>query len=176
MGVDSPEGVSTPRKMTQAIFTQYNTRIFAVLFWFFVLGPVGAVLYRIVAEIQRIGVDATQGQGELASAAELFVNILDWLPIRLVGLGYALMGDFLRGFSYWIKNVLTPLTKNKEFSEQSGLIALNLKNDSATSSTTTENKDALALIERTTILFLVIITQLLYVIDSTTQIHLQKGN
>lgn len=49
-------GIATPANsqafhhaLTSAIFIEANQRIFAVVFWFVILGPIGAVLYRTVS-------------------------------------------------------------------------------------------------------------------------------
>ncbi|MDZ7737260.1 MAG: hypothetical protein U5P41_15135 [Gammaproteobacteria bacterium] len=36
-----------------SVLGQTNVRLFAVLFWFAVLGPVGALLYRLTAELHK---------------------------------------------------------------------------------------------------------------------------
>lgn len=61
-------------------------RQFAVLFWFVVLGPAGALAYRL---LQLYHGD----KGGETSAKILFV--IDWVPCRLYALGFALTGDFL---------------------------------------------------------------------------------
>lgn len=57
---------------------------FAVVFWFLLLGPAGALAYRLV---------------QLTVTKEgLFGNalvLLDWLPVRILGLSFALIGDFV---------------------------------------------------------------------------------
>jgi AmpE protein len=61
-------------------------RLFAVLFWFVTLGPAGAVAYRLAAlESERAG--------ERERTLPLLLWI-EWIPVRLLGISYALVGDF----------------------------------------------------------------------------------
>ncbi|HKK14086.1 MAG TPA: regulatory signaling modulator protein AmpE [Gammaproteobacteria bacterium] len=73
-----------------------NTRLFAVLFWFVVLGPMGAVLYRCTVELQ-----AHSGQEGFAEAVRSFHALLAWLPAWLVAAGFAVSGDFEGAVTRW---------------------------------------------------------------------------
>lgn len=103
LGTEPPEDMDAQaRAVTQAVLTQANVRIFGVLFWFAVLGPVGAVLYRAVAELCRQTAQSTvQATDEFAWAARRFAEWLDWVPARLVAFGYALSGDFEAAVLRW---------------------------------------------------------------------------
>lgn len=57
---------------------------FAVVFWFCLLGPAGALAYRLV--------QLSVTKNGLLSAA---LQLLDWLPVRIIGLSFALIGDFV---------------------------------------------------------------------------------
>ncbi len=79
-------------------------QVFAVLFWFLVLpGPMGAVLYRatvlLAAEWQgdAVGDDSTpvlRSRAEFGRAARGLLVLLDWIPVRLTALSFAIVGDF----------------------------------------------------------------------------------
>lgn len=84
--------------VTQAVLVQSNVRIFGVLFWFAVLGPMGAVLYRAVTQLRR---QCQQDQDEFAWSARQLGEIMDWLPARLTALGFALIGDFEGSVARW---------------------------------------------------------------------------
>lgn len=107
MGVEPPsEPLEQARAVTGGVLVQANLRIFGVLFWFVVLGPVGAVLYRAVTELSRL---TQQDNDEFSWAARQLNEILDWLPARLVALGYALSGHFEAAVVGWRE-----ATANKE--------------------------------------------------------------
>lgn len=89
----------------EAIFVQATNRIFGVVFWFIVLGPVGAWLFRIsdlfrqraAYEASRHPEDATHA----LDAVEAVHGILVWVPARLAAIGYALSGSFDDALNSW---------------------------------------------------------------------------
>jgi cobalamin biosynthesis protein CobD/CbiB len=79
----------------EALVASYQ-HVFAVVFWFVVLpGPIGAILYRMSAFLHRRW--AESGDNELAAfgdfAGQVF-RLLDWVPARLTGIAFAVVGDF----------------------------------------------------------------------------------
>jgi AmpE protein len=76
--------------VTRAILYVANQRIFSVLVWFVLLGPVGAVLFRFITHLSR-EVDDYPGQIQLARKIHA---LMAWLPARMLALGYAMMGNF----------------------------------------------------------------------------------
>ena len=76
--------------VTRAILHVANERIFAVIFWFVITGPAGAVLYRLTTNLSK-----QDGLNDsLAAVAILFQAVLTWVPARMLALGYALTGHF----------------------------------------------------------------------------------
>ncbi len=75
--------------VTRAILYVANERIFATIFWFVILGPFGAMLYRLISELSKhFDFD------ELAEFSEFIHSIMAWVPARLLAAGYALIGNF----------------------------------------------------------------------------------
>lgn len=72
-----------------AILYQSNDRIFSVIFWFALLGPFGAILFRLTSYTMLHSVNKT-----LAAAAKKLQAILAWAPAHLVAMGYALTGNY----------------------------------------------------------------------------------
>jgi len=72
-------------------------RLFAVVFWYLVLGPAAALLYHLTV-LHRL-----HCAGERDTDAGRFVRrlafILEWLPARLLALSFCLTGDFIAAFS-----------------------------------------------------------------------------
>lgn len=80
-------------------------QVFAVLFWFTLLaGPAGAVLYRaslLLADEWRGADPGDDDETPIARARETFgaparrlLWLLDWVPVRLTALSFAIVGDF----------------------------------------------------------------------------------
>ena len=81
--------------------------VFGTLFWFLVLpGPGGAVLYRLTALLagQWQGAAATPIGHQLASfglPVQRLLYWLDWIPVRLTALTFAIVGDFEDAIYCW---------------------------------------------------------------------------
>ena len=83
--------------MSTAVLVEANDRLFAVLFWFALLGPLGAVLYRSVAVLYQ----QRREPGEFGDSIEWLNSALVWLPARLLAFGYALSGHFDAALDGW---------------------------------------------------------------------------
>lgn len=80
------------------ILVEANTRVFGVLFWFLLLGPVGAALFRLSCVLKQQ--QAGQDTGYASASRDLY-RILAWLPARLSVLCFALAGNFVDTLSQW---------------------------------------------------------------------------
>lgn len=80
-------------------------QVFAVLFWFAVLpGPAGAVLYRACALLADAWAGPEPGDDDetpiarsriaFGAPARRLLWLLDWVPVRLTALSFAIVGDF----------------------------------------------------------------------------------
>ena len=83
----------------EAVCVQANNRLFAVIFWFVVLGPLAAWAYRATDLIRRRAVftaardeDADGSAARMRDAAEMLHGWLAWIPARLTAVGYAAAG------------------------------------------------------------------------------------
>ena len=100
-------GASAREAVEEAIFVQANNRIFGVIFWFMVLGPAGAWLYRVSDLLRRRAAfeAARQGvprmRGDLGSMLTDLHGILAWIPARLAALSYAVAGSFEDAVGNW---------------------------------------------------------------------------
>ncbi len=78
-----------------------RTRLFAPIFWFVLLGPLGALGYRLAVLARGFGdCHDNAGPGYCARAGAL-VALLDWLPDRLMALALALAGHFGGAWDAW---------------------------------------------------------------------------
>ena len=101
------------RQVEAAVCVQANNRLFGVIFWFVLLGPLGAWGYRVTDLIRRRAVfnhtrNEAADDGEvpvddapIVGAATLLHAWLAWVPARLTALGYALAGSFDSAIAAW---------------------------------------------------------------------------
>lgn len=82
------------RRMVAAVLYHGHDNLFATVFWFCILGPAGAVLYRLAAEAALCPGAALSGRPALVRAAHFTVGVLGWIPARLIAFGYAMTGSF----------------------------------------------------------------------------------
>ncbi|HHJ34867.1 MAG TPA: regulatory signaling modulator protein AmpE [Gammaproteobacteria bacterium] len=75
--------------VTRAILSIANERIFSVIFWFVILGPFGAMLYRLISQLSK-----QADYQELAEFSEFIHSFMAWIPARMLAAGYALTGNF----------------------------------------------------------------------------------
>jgi len=79
-----------------ALFVQANNRVFGVVFWFVVLGPAAAWLFRATDLMRRDAIRLAPGSGAARplTCPERIHYYLAWLPARLLAVGYSLAGSF----------------------------------------------------------------------------------
>jgi len=85
-----------------------NTYVFAPLIWFVLLGPAGALLYRLAQLLdecwQGTAKHGTDETAELASFgwfAHRVFSLLNWLPVRITAALFAVVGDFEDAVNCW---------------------------------------------------------------------------
>lgn len=149
----APEGAYDSRLLARAvsawILCAAPRRWFAVLFWFVLLGPSGALLYRLMLHYAA-SLKPGHSHGEPLS---YLIALTEWLPARLTALAYALSGDFERGFVALQRHGLSGLGSNPVLLVEAGEGALGLKE--AEEAGPAENRAALALIERARVVVVV---------------------
>ena len=74
-------------------------RRFAVLLWFFLLGPVGALLYRLAQTLGRD--DSLRLDTAARTASRYLANALDWLPAQLLVFTLAVVGHWEAVIGAW---------------------------------------------------------------------------
>lgn len=101
-----------------------NGQLFAVLFWYLVLGPIGILGYRLVSLAQGLTIVNPQ--------ALVLLNILDWIPARMTALLYLLVGNFQAGCHQLSKLFFTAPDKNETLLSTCSLAALNVSGEKKT--------------------------------------------
>ncbi|MCK4864425.1 MAG: regulatory signaling modulator protein AmpE [Gammaproteobacteria bacterium] len=105
----------------EEILLQANIRMLGVFFWFILLGPVGAVLFRLSCLLKENQHDETN---EFADACRDLYKIVNWIPARICVLSYAVAGNFVDTMSYWHGLSDLWLRDSEEFIIVSGIGAL----------------------------------------------------
>ena len=79
-----------------------HRNVFGVFFWFLPLGPAGAVLYRVSEYLARAWNEPEHMRNEAFGqfAARAFYWI-DWLPVRLTAIAFAVVGNFEDAIYAW---------------------------------------------------------------------------
>jgi adenosylcobinamide-phosphate synthase len=85
----------------EAVLKQANSLVIAPIFWFLVLGPLGAMLQRLAAVLDRLWGHRTARFAEFGWAAARLDDLLSWIPARITALSYAVMGSFEDALHCW---------------------------------------------------------------------------
>lgn len=76
-----------------------HRHVFGPLFWFILLpGAIGPVLYRVAQMLARRWDEPDSSYGQFAGLA---YRVLDWLPLRLSAVGFAIVGNFEDAVYCW---------------------------------------------------------------------------
>ena len=109
----APDAIGETPDIERAVYAQANNRIFGVVFWFAVLGPVGAWLFRVLDLMRRRAVhyyiDESGDQYATQSLQEMPVVVATiqlhrffaWVPARLLMAGFAMAGNYDGAVAAW---------------------------------------------------------------------------
>ena len=89
LGVSAESGEQLLEKVQGHLLWQGYQSFFAVIFWYFLLGPVVVLSYRLLA----LAAEHSQNPA-LVERAEQLRHAFDWLPVRLLAASFALVGNF----------------------------------------------------------------------------------
>lgn len=82
----------------EQLFSHSHRQTFGVLFWFCLLGPTGAVLFRLASILSLRWREASP---EFSRIAVGIFHALNWAPARLTALTYAVVGNFEDAIYCW---------------------------------------------------------------------------
>ncbi len=98
---DSDDVSFTPESLVETVFAAALSRWFGVLFWFVVLGPAGALLYRLAQFLALSPQFVHEQSSSTQIAAQRLAAVLDWAPAHLMALCLALASNFDAVFKTW---------------------------------------------------------------------------
>lgn len=150
---------SIHRNILSSIFIEANNRVFAPLFWFVVLGPIGAVLYRSISlTASPTKLDGTNApHSDIVSSAQYVLSILDWIPARIFTFIMALVSHFARVFPVWSSKAKLGLDSSEALLTECGEKALSIEEGQPVLDGSSVGKNALSLLDRVFIVVLIII-------------------
>lgn len=99
IGMDANE---VSRVAVEKALVTTHRNVFGVFFWFLILGPVGAILYRVSEYVGRAWNEPehmrNEAFGQFAARAYYWI---DWLPVRLTAVAFAIVGNFEDAIYAW---------------------------------------------------------------------------
>jgi adenosylcobinamide-phosphate synthase len=79
-----------------------HRRVFAPFLFFTVLGPAGALLYRLALSFEEQWGERRDPEfGDFGLFAAQAFSVLDWVPVRLTAVSFAIVGDFEDAVYCW---------------------------------------------------------------------------
>jgi membrane protein required for beta-lactamase induction len=126
----SQDGYGT--RLARAIMEHACYRIFGVLFWFILLGPIGALLYRLSQQLHTISTEQDNNDPEFSNDLNRLLEILNWLPARATAITFAIAGNFQEAIVGWrgseeMESEDAPAKSAGEILADTGLGAVGLK-------------------------------------------------
>ena len=155
------EGAPDRDRVVGSIMLRSHEYLFAVIFWFLLLGAVGAVMYCLVVNLaQRY----EKADGGYAGAVRDLHNILMWPSSRMLALGFALGGSLVSALESWRSVSGHTLDVSREVVTVSGFGALHYTPADGEKTDQQDNEDFVnrlrettALINRTLIVWLIVL-------------------
>lgn len=95
----------TARQYNFTMNTGYRAfqSIYPVIFWFLLLGPMGALIYGLSRRYQE-GLEKDDIEAQRLTQV---VYWLEWLPVRVSGLIFSLLGNFDACIKAWLENLVS---------------------------------------------------------------------
>ncbi len=85
----------------ESVLENGNDAVFATLFWFFLFGGAGAVLYRLANTLDAMWGYKDERRIHFGWAAARIDDLLNYIPARLTALTYALLGQAGMALNCW---------------------------------------------------------------------------
>ncbi|MDH0645454.1 regulatory signaling modulator protein AmpE [Pseudomonas sp. GD03858] len=90
LGLAADDAQGLIKRVQGHLLWQAYQSFFAVIFWYFLLGPGAALAYRLLA----LTADNSR-QPALKTLAGQLRHAMDWLPVRVMAVSFALVGNFV---------------------------------------------------------------------------------
>lgn len=147
--------IAVTRAVTSEIFLRSEEKLFGILFWFIILGPFAAVIYFLLSITRDLAAATNSPFVELLEPVTKLCGIVDWIPVRITGLSYALVGHFKSGFDYFRRKFSSGIMQTSQYAIESGFAALNIEHIDVVHADLEENQEALSLVDRAVYVWIV---------------------
>lgn len=144
------------REVSMLQMWQSHERFFAIVFWFLILGPIGAIVYRMISWFHD---NALHGDAMYANQVDQMTFLHSWAAwpsSRLVALSYTLVGNFSVSFDIWLKDAVKPGLVT-DILIGCGMASLGLSKDTAKQATKAENEAVQGLVHRALLVWVLVI-------------------
>lgn len=118
LDICADNGEQLLQRVQAHLLWQAYQSFFAVIFWYFLLGPVAALSYRLLALAAEHG----KNPAVVERAAQLR-HAFDWLPVRLLAASFALVGNFVAVSRVMLHELLNWNISAAQLIENVGVVA-----------------------------------------------------
>jgi adenosylcobinamide-phosphate synthase len=99
---DRLSGSEVARLSIERALLDSHRHVFAPLLWFAVLGPAGALFYRLAHSVDELWGGRSEIEfGEFGQFAHRAFELIDWVPLRVTAASFAVVGDFEDAVHCW---------------------------------------------------------------------------
>lgn len=102
MGVIAEDETGLLKRVQGHLLWESYQSFFAVIFWYALLGPVAALVYRLLA----LSTEQSRNTAVAERAGQLR-HAFDWLPVRLLAASFAMVGNFVAVSRVMLHEVLS---------------------------------------------------------------------
>ncbi|QKS82979.1 regulatory signaling modulator protein AmpE [Pseudomonas bijieensis] len=118
LDIEADDGEQLLERVQGHLLWQAYQSFFAVIFWYFLLGPVAALSYRLLA----LAAEHSQNPG-VAERATQMRHAFDWVPVRVLAASFALVGNFVAVSRVMLHELLNWNISAAELIDKVGLVA-----------------------------------------------------
>ncbi|WP_455206878.1 regulatory signaling modulator protein AmpE [Kaarinaea lacus] len=119
LGPDLPDNdQDINRQVCEKLLVSTNENLLGVFFWFVLLGPMGALMFRIAGVLyynsQQQSAEQNPEYMEFNNSTRMLYAILLWLPAQLTTLAFAITGSFIDTLHEWKQRLPNDYLNPKE--------------------------------------------------------------
>ncbi|HSX20853.1 MAG TPA: regulatory signaling modulator protein AmpE [Gammaproteobacteria bacterium] len=108
----------------ESVFVTVHETSFGVMFWFAILGFSGAFLYWFLVVAKQMPIIVDNINAHIRQALVSLHALAAWLPARVSGFIYALVGNFSPAYKCWINCVKDPKLPSSRVLQECGSAAV----------------------------------------------------